>query len=124
MAIRRRRPGVTARAVLPVADLARAEAFHVALGFDVERHDDRYAWVRFEGDEIYHLAVVDDLDVESNAAAVFLFVRDLSAWHDRASAAAGDAGTDVTAITEQPWGMREFVVHDPASNRVRLGWFT
>ena len=114
--------------MLPVADLAVAEAFHSDLGFDIQRHDARYAWARSGGDELYHLAVVDDLDVARNAAGLFLFTRDLDAWHARAVAAVTAAGDlargDATAIRQEPWGMREFAVTDPSGNRLRLGWFS
>lgn len=108
---------VVARPVLPVADLAVAEDFHRALGFEVTRWDDDYAWVTLADREILHLARVPDLDVATNRAQAYLFVPDVAAWHDRARS----ASLEPSAPADQPWGLREFTVVDPSGNRLRLG---
>lgn len=114
---RHRRHPVVVRAVLPVADLAVAGAFHARLGFEVTTYDDGYAWVNHHGDEVYHLRLVADLDPTANAATAFAFVGDVDAWHRRCIR----AGLDPSPVVDEPWGMREFTVVDPSGNHLRLG---
>lgn len=112
----RRRAVLVAKIVFPVADMAEAQRFYESLGFEVERHDDGYAWVRHDGAEVAHLAFVDDLDPGTNRAAGYWHVLDVGHWHDRFAAAEtrGD-------IVDEPWGMREFRITDPSGNLLRVG---
>lgn len=103
--------------ILPVHDLDAVEAFLTALGADVERYDDAYAWVRYADCEVFHLAVHDDLDPGANRSALYLHVPDVDAVH----AALVAAGHDVAAPVVQPWGMRECSVRDPSGNLLRIG---
>jgi uncharacterized glyoxalase superfamily protein PhnB len=47
-------------------------------------------------------------------------VSDADEWHVAITAAAGDDAA-IGGVVDQPWGMREFVVTDPAGNVVRFG---
>ena len=113
----RRRDVLVAKIVFPVADMGVAVRFYESLGFEVERYDDGYAWVRHAGAEVLHLALVADLDPGSNRAAGYWHVLDVGHWHQR-FAAAGDARGEVV---DQPWGMREFRMTDPSGNLLRVG---
>lgn len=107
---------VVTKIIFPVADMAAAVAFYRRLGFEVEAYDDSYAWVRHRGEEILHLALVEGLDAEANAAAGYLHVQDADAWH-----AALSAVVRVGEIADRAWGMREFALTDPAGNLLRVG---
>jgi uncharacterized glyoxalase superfamily protein PhnB len=108
---------VVPKAILPVAAMKPAAAFYRQLGFNVEGHDDGYAWVGHRGDEILHLRQVPGLDRTQNAASCYLHVRDADEWHATWTA----AGVTVGPITDQPWGMREFALTDPSGNLIRVG---
>ncbi len=107
---------IVAKIVFPVHDMAAALAFYRNLGFKAEDWDG-YAWVTNNDDEVLHLALISDLDVEANRAAGYWHVQDVDAWHS----AWTTVGVDVGAVEDQPWGMREFLVVDPSGNRLRVG---
>ncbi len=108
---------VTARPILPVRDLVAATAFHRALGLEVQRHDDAYAFVVHDGHEVLHLQVVDGLDPVTNPTVAYVFVEDVASWHDTADR----AGLAPTPLRVEPWGMREFTVVDPDGSTLRIG---
>lgn len=110
-----RRDRIAAKIIFPTADMNASVGFYESLGLEVERYDDGYAWVRHRGDEVLHLAGVADLDLSTNRAAGYWHVQDADAWHERF--AAGSPGP----VVDQPWGMREFSLHDPSGNLLRVG---
>ena len=103
--------------ILPVVEMDDAISFYRRLGFDIEPYSDGYSIVRSSGEEILHLRVVDDLDPSRNAASVYFHVRDVDAVHREWI----DNGLATDEIVDQPWGMREFTVTDPAGNLIRVG---
>lgn len=103
--------------ILPVHDLALAVDWYRRAGADVERYDDTYAWVRWDGHEVLHLNLVDGMDPASNHAEVYLHLADIDGWHTMAT----EAGFAPTPLRDEPWGMREFAVTDPSGNRLRAG---
>ena len=111
----RRRDRIVAKIIFPTRDMDVSVSFYEALGFEVERYDDGYAWVRHGGEEVLHLARVADLDVEQNRAAGYWHVQDTDPWH------AAFAGGAPSLVVDQPWGMREFTLHDPSGNLLRVG---
>lgn len=108
---------IAAKIIFPVADMAAASGFYRSLGFLVDSYDEGYGWVSHRGEELLHLALVSDLDRGANRAAGYLHVQDALDWH-RAWAS---AGVTVSPIEDQPWGMREFSLHDPDRNLLRIG---
>ncbi len=108
---------VVVKPILPVADMDDAVGFYRQLGFDTEPYDDGYSIVRNSGNEILHLRVVEDLDRARNAASVYFHVRDVDAVHAEWTGKGIAAGE----VVDQPWGMREFSVTDPADNLIRVG---
>lgn len=119
--LRRGREGPRVRraeAILPTANLARAAAFLAQLGLTVERWEGGgFGFVRLGDAELWLLDERRDHDPATNAAALFLHVDDVDAWHARVTAA-GIAATDVE---RKAWGMREFQLRDPDGNLLRLG---
>lgn len=110
-------PRVVVKPILPVDDMTSAAGFYGDLGFDVDPYDEGYTIVRQSGEEIFHLRLVADLEPVGNAASVYFHVRDVDAVHREWVARGIDAGVPV----DEPWGMREFSVTDPAGNLIRVG---
>ena len=108
---------IVMKTIFPVADMAEAVGFYRSLGFTVEQFDDGYAWVNHQDGEILHLARADALDPATNQAAAYVHVQDAADWH----AAWSSASLPVTDVIDQPWGMREFTLTDPAGNLLRVG---
>jgi catechol 2,3-dioxygenase-like lactoylglutathione lyase family enzyme len=109
--------GADTTPIFPVAVMNEACIFYRGLGFRVESFDDGYAWVRYAGTEILHLRLVPDLDPATNRSAAYFHVGDADRWHSEWSAAAVAVGD----IVDTPWGMREFLLIDPAGNLLRVG---
>lgn len=103
--------------ILPVRDMAEAEAFYVRAGFDVTRYDDGYGWVHRNGRELFHLVAAADLDPDRNPSACYIHTADVDDWHVAWLA----ADLPVSELENQTWGMREFTVFDPSGNRLRVG---
>ena len=108
---------VVAKPILPAIEMGESVAFYRQLGFDVEPYDDRYTIVGQSGEEVVHLRVVDDLDQAQNAASVYFHVQDVDAVHREWTA----VGIGTGEVIDEPWGMREFTVTDPAGNLIRVG---
>jgi catechol 2,3-dioxygenase-like lactoylglutathione lyase family enzyme len=116
------RLGVTSTPTLPVTSLPEAIAFYERAGFGVRVYEDPdgqpggFAFVDFNGQSVFDLDVVD-IDPARNGAGCYLVVQDIDDWHARLTAAA----LPVTALADQPWGMREFTLTDPSGNNIRIG---
>lgn len=111
------RPSV--KPVLPVPDMAAAIGFYRSIGFAVDAYDARYVWVRTCGWEFFHVVHAPDLEAGSSHAGAFVHVADVDEWHRSIAANAPDV--ELGDVVAQPWGMREFVVSDPAGNVIRFG---
>ena len=108
---------IVTKIIFPVTEMDPATAFYRSLGFEVESYDGGYAWVRHRGDEVLHLALVAELDRDTNRAAGYFHVQDTDAWH----AAWSEAGAEVGPVEDLPWQMREFRLTDPSGNLLRVG---
>ena len=106
---------IVAKIIFPTADMAASIEFYRSLGLEVVSYDDGYAWVRHDGEEVLHLARVDGLDLDANRAAGYWHVQDADHWFDRLAAGSP------SPVVDQPWGMREFSLHDPSGNLLRVG---
>jgi uncharacterized glyoxalase superfamily protein PhnB len=120
----RGRIGVTSTPTLPVADIADAVAFYERAGFGVRIYRDEhgesgegFAFVDFDGQSVFDLDGIPNMDVAANHAGCYLITGDAEAWHARMTF----AGLAVTEFADQPWGMREFTLTDPWRNHVRIG---
>ena len=99
-----------------MADVGPAAAFYRSLGFAVEG-DDGYAWVTNGGEEVLHLARVDELYRASNRAVGYFHVQDAADWHRAWS----EVGIGVGPLVDRPWGMKESSLRDPDGNVLRVG---
>ncbi len=111
------RPKVVTKIIFPVKDMTAARAFYESLGFEVKMYDHGYAWIHNEDGELFHLALVPELDISANAAAGYFHVPDVDAWHKRINA----DHAETSALENTPWNMREFSIKDPSGNRLRFG---
>ena len=118
-----RQLGVISTPILPVADMGEAIAFYERAGFGVRVYDDGtgaeagFAFVDHDGQSVFDLDTVGDLEPSANHAGCYLVVDDADIWHARFL----DAGLAVTPVADQPWGMREFEFDDPSGNHIRVG---
>ena len=102
---------------LPVREMSEATRFWDAAGFDVEHHDDGFAFVHLDDQSVFDLDRVDGLDPATNHAGCYIIADDVDGWHERLTAAA----LQVSAIEDMPWGMHEFTLTDPSGNNIRIG---
>ena len=116
------RLGVTSTPTLPVVDMGEAVAFYERAGFEVRRYVDEtgspgdFAFVTYEDQSVFDLDVYD-IDPARNGAGCYLIVHGVDDWHARMDA----ERLPVTAVEDQPWGMREYTLTDPSGNHVRIG---
>lgn len=107
---------LSVRPNLPVLELQRAIAFYRdVIGFDLVHAEDdgSFALLRSGGAE---LALVRE-DAPSPQGA-YLYVRGVETLHERCQAA---GFTIVYPLTDEPWGLRDFVVEDPDGHRIAIG---
>lgn len=115
--------GVDSTPILPVVDMRQAVDFYERAGFGVrvyrDDNDDAgegYAFVDVDDRSVFDVDAVT-MDAEHNHAGCYLIVEDVDGWHARMTAAA----LDVTPVDDMPWGMREYTLHDPFGNTLRIG---
>jgi catechol 2,3-dioxygenase-like lactoylglutathione lyase family enzyme len=115
--------GIVSTPTLPVRDLNEAIDFYERAGFGVRAYKededdpgDGFAFVDYAGQNLFDLDVVD-VEPAQNHAGCYLIVPDPDGWHIRLAA----DRLPVTALEDQPWGMREFTLTDPSGNNVRIG---
>ena len=68
---------------LPVSDMAEAVQFYEAAGFDVERYDDGFAFVRLEEQSVFDLDLAADMEPGTNHAGCYVITNDVGEWHAR-----------------------------------------
>lgn len=101
---------------LPVGDVAVAVAFYRdVLGFGVtaQFEDGSFALLNAGGAE---LALVRDASPSPQGA--YLYVRGVEALFARCEGAGAQV---VYPLTDEPWGLRNFVVTDPDGHRIAIG---
>jgi predicted enzyme related to lactoylglutathione lyase len=109
--------GVDVTPTLPVADMNEAIRFYESAGFDVERYDDGFAFVRYRDQSVFDLDLNEHATPPSNGAGCYIITGNVDAWHARFVA----TGLDVTPVEDMPWGMHEFTLTDPSGNHIRVG---
>ena len=108
--------------ILPVQDLSRARAFYESLGFKAGYHDDRYEILR-RGDLVVHLEPRDNLVPATNRTTCYWRVADADELYQEFTSLGlpFEGLPRLTAPSDEPWGMREFTLKDPAGNLIRVG---
>ena len=111
-----------AEPILPAQDVRRAREFYESLGFKAGYHDDRYEILRRDN-LVVHLEAHQDLRSARNHTSCYWRVSDADALY-REFAALGlpeEGSPSLSEPCDEPWGMREFTLKDPAGNLVRIG---
>jgi uncharacterized glyoxalase superfamily protein PhnB len=109
--------GIDVTPTLPVTNMDDAVQFCEVAGFDVQRHDDGFAFVHLDDQSVFDLDLVEDMDPLSNHAGCYIITSDVDDWHARLVT----AGLQVTSIEDMPWGMHEFTLTDRSGNNIRVG---
>lgn len=109
--------------ILPVRDVRAALAHYWSLGFKVTAYDEAaedpvYGFLDWGGVSL-HLTRIPALDPERSVVACYLYVSDADALH--AAWQAAGVGGRLTAVTDTPYGLREFAHIDPDGNLLRVG---
>lgn len=107
---------LTMRPNLPVRDVAAAAAFYRdVLGFHVTTQFDDGSFALLHGGGA-ELALVREEAPHPHGA--YLYVRGVAAVLARCEAAGARV---VYPLTDEPWGLRNFVVEDPDGHRIAVG---
>ena len=108
--------------ILPSLDLPRTRQFYESLGFTAGYHDDRYEILR-RGNLVVHLEPREDLVPATNRTSCYWRVADADTlYHEFASLGLPSEGVpSLSEPFDEPWGMREFTLKDPAGNLIRVG---
>jgi hypothetical protein len=115
------RVGVVSTPTLPVQRIADAQRFFERAGFDVHVYEGGgFAFVERDGQSVFDLDEITDLDVDANHAGCYIVTHDVDDWHAHLVA----AGLPVTEVHDEPWGMHEFTLTDPFHNNIRIGQST
>jgi len=109
--------------ILRVHDIGLVRAFYVSLGFRSGYMDSNHYDIVRRGQMVVHLEQDDDLVPAANRASCYWRVSNADALHSEfAALGLPTEGTpSVTEPADEAWGMREFVLKDPAGNTIRVG---
>jgi Glyoxalase/Bleomycin resistance protein/Dioxygenase superfamily len=108
--------------ILPARDVGRTRSFYESLGFTAGFNDDHYEILR-RGDLVVHLEHRDDLAPAANRTSCYWRVVDADQlYQEFAALGIPDEGApSLSPPADEPWGMREFTLRDPAGNLIRIG---
>lgn len=109
------------KAFVPAKDFELSKRFYIDLGFTKASDAAGVAYF-YQGNcsfllqDFYEKAFAENL-------MMHLLVEDLDSWHKsiKESDLQTKYGINVTEIAEQPWGMLDFIIHDPSGVRWRFG---
>jgi len=111
---------VEIKAFVPSRDFATSKAFYLALGFEIPWSDDDLAYVR-HGDTAF---LLQNFYMPEHVAnfKMHLLVEYADDWHAHVVAigVVEQYGVRVDGVEEPPWGMRDFVMFDPAGVMWRI----
>ena len=112
---------VEIKAFVPARDLETSRAFYRALGFEVPWGSDDLASVRYGPTGF----LLQKFYVPEHAGnfMMHLLVENADDWHARvvACGVVETFGVRLGAPEDQPWGMRDFTLSDPAGVLWRIG---
>lgn len=109
------------KAFVPSKDFELSKAFYEDLGFTKSSDSDGIAYFH-HGDSSFLLQDFYEKALAENFM-MHLLVVDISSWHESVlkSGVVEKYGIKVSEITKQPWGMLDFVLHDPSGVLWRFG---
>jgi uncharacterized glyoxalase superfamily protein PhnB len=105
---------VEIKAFVPARDYALSKRFYSAIGFHMASDDSGVAYFH-AGDCSFLLQDFYDRALAENLM-LHLLVESADDWHARLAAedVAGRFGVRLGDLEDQPWGMRDFTLHDPS----------
>lgn len=105
---------VEIKAFIPAKDFQQSKAFYRALGFTLASDEAGVAYF-YHGNTSFLLQDFYQPELADNLMMHFL-VEDIEAWHQfvQQQQLCQSFAVKVSAIVEQPWGMREFQLFDPS----------
>jgi hypothetical protein len=111
-----------AEPILPTHDMGVTRTFYENLGFAAGYHDSDYEILRREH-LVVHLELQHDLHPERNRTSCYWRVPNADLLYlEFAVLGLPAAGfPSMTSPRDEPWGMREFTMRDPAGNLIRIG---
>ena len=111
-----------AEPIFPAHDVARTREFYELLGFKAGYQDDHYDILR-RGDLVVHLEARPHLRPGANETSCYWRVPDADAlFREVAELGLPETGSpSISEPADEPWGMREFTLRDPAGNLIRIG---
>lgn len=111
-----------AEPILPTHNMSVSRAFYESLGFAAGYHDDEYEILRREL-LVVHLELQHDLHPERNRTSCYWRVPNADVLYREFSVLGLPAAgiPSLTSPRDEPWGMREFTMRDPAGNLIRIG---
>jgi catechol 2,3-dioxygenase-like lactoylglutathione lyase family enzyme len=112
---------VEAKAYVPSRDFPLSKRFYQDLGFDLAWSSDDLAYFR-HGNSSFLLQNLHERR-HFDGFMMHLLVEDVEAWwsHVHATDLAGKYGVKVEPPADRSWGIRDFVVIDPAGVLWRIG---
>lgn len=109
--------------ILPSRDLEKTRAFYERLGFYAAgwwpNEFGGYAIMR-RGDLSMHFFLFEKLSPATNYGQCYWRVEDVDALYEE-YIAAGLIKSQLLAVEDRDWGMREFAITDPDNNLIRVG---
>ncbi len=112
---------VELKAFIPSKDFDTSKSFYSEIGFTKASDEGGVAYFH-SGSCSFLLQDFYDKSLAENLM-MHLLVEDIESWHDQItkSGVADKYHVNVSDITKQPWGMLDFVVHDPSGVLWRFG---
>ena len=112
---------VELKAFVPARDFEKSKRFYTDLGFTKASDDNGIAYFHhgncsFLLQDFYEKALAENL-------MMHLLVEDIEAWHSQLTKAAiaEKYSVEMSEVSEQPWGMLDFVLFDPSGVLWRFG---
>jgi len=108
--------------ILPTRDLDGTRVFYESLGFTAGYRYHAYDIMR-RGDLVVHLEARHDLVPARNRTSCYWRVADADEMYQEFASLGlpAEGSPSLTAPNDEPWGMREFTMKDPAGNLIRIG---
>jgi len=115
-------PRIGAEPIFPAHNISRTREFYESLGFKAGYGDEDYEILR-RGDLVVHLEARRELQPANNNTSCYWRVPDADSLYREFAALGlpGDGAPSLSEPADEPWGMREFRLRDPAGNLVRIG---
>src|SRR4051812_49579778 len=112
---------IEVKAFVPARDFELSKCFYQDMGFEVAWSDDDLAYLR-HGASSFLLQNFYQPEHAGNFM-MHLLVEDVDAWweHVRKQDLAARYGVKTEPPADRPWGMRDFVIVDPAGVLWRIG---